>query len=176
MANTIKAEMWDRMQFLFRNYYDRMVHAKFVYEGDFDMSALKNAVLFMVEKAPVLHSSFVTTVVEPFWKEEKYTVSDIVSYEEVQDADKESDEWLLGVIPYTENVQIKIAVFKDQRHSVLWRARQPYVYGRRRSEVFHHYALRKLCPRQTRRNMTNCISRADREVSIRSIPNSKAKI
>lgn len=119
MANTIKAEMWDRMQFLFRNYYDRMVHAKFVYEGDFDMSALKNAVLFMVEKAPVLHSSFVTTVVEPFWKEEKYTVSDIVSYEEVQDADKESDEWLLGVIPYTENVQIKIAVFKDQRHSVL---------------------------------------------------------
>ena len=28
MSTTIKAEMWDRMQFLFRNYYDRMVHAK----------------------------------------------------------------------------------------------------------------------------------------------------
>lgn len=37
MATTLKAEMWDRMQFLFRNYYDRMVHAKLTYEGSFDM-------------------------------------------------------------------------------------------------------------------------------------------
>ncbi len=119
MPNTIKAEMWDRMQFLFRNYYDRMVHAKLVYEGSFDMPVLKNAVLFMIEKAPVFHSSFNTTVLEPYWKEESYTIDDIVSYSRVEDADKEADEWLLGVIPYTENVQIKIAVFEDDKHSVL---------------------------------------------------------
>lgn len=119
MATTLKAEMWDRMQFLFRNYYDRMVHAKLTYEGSFDMKVLKNVVLFMVEKAPVLHSSFNTTVIEPYWKEENYTVDDIVSYEKVEDADKVADEWLLGVIPYDNNVQIKIAVFEDDKHSVL---------------------------------------------------------
>lgn len=119
MSNTIKAEMWDRMQFLFRNYYDRMVHTKLVYEGSFDMSALKNAVLFMIEKAPVLHSSFNTTVIEPYWKKEDYVIGDIISYERVQDADKTADEWLLGVIPYDNNVQIKIAVFEDDAHSVL---------------------------------------------------------
>ncbi len=119
MATTLKAEMWDRMQFLFRNYYDRMVHAKLTYEGSFDMDVLKNVVLFMVEKAPVLHSSFNTTVIEPYWKEENYTIDDIVSYEKVEDADKVADEWLLGVIPYDNNVQIKIAVFEDGKHSVL---------------------------------------------------------
>lgn len=119
MAMTLKAEMWDRMQFLFRNYYDRMVHAKLTYEGSFDMDVLKNVVLFMVEKAPVLHSSFNTTVIEPYWKEENYTIDDIVSYEKVEDADKVADEWLLGVIPYDNNVQIKIAVFEDDKRSVL---------------------------------------------------------
>lgn len=119
MPNTIKAEMWDRMQFLFRNYYDRMVHAKLVYEGSFDMTALKNAVLYMIEKAPVLHSSFNTTVIEPYWKKEDYVIDDIVSYEKVQNADEESDAWLLGVIPYDNNVQIKITVFEDEMHSVL---------------------------------------------------------
>lgn len=118
MANTIKAEMWDRMQFLFRNYYDRMVHAKFVYDGELDLSVLKNALLFMIEKAPVLHSSFVTTVVEPYWKEEEYTIDDVLSYHEVEDADKESDEWLLGVIPYTNNVQMNVAIFKDEKHTI----------------------------------------------------------
>lgn len=122
MATTIKAEMWDRMQFLFRNYYDRMVHAKLAYEGSFDMAVLKNAVVYMVEKAPVLHSSFNTTVIEPYWKEEQYTADDIVSYQKVADADEAADEWLLGVIPYDNNVQIKIAVFEDDKHSVLaWR-------------------------------------------------------
>lgn len=122
MANTIKAEMWDRMQFLFRNYYDRMVHAKFSYKGSFDMAALKNAVLYMVEKAPVLHSSFNTTVVEPYWKEEKYTIDDIVSYERVENADEVADKWLCEVIPYDNNVQVKIAIFEDDNQSVFcWR-------------------------------------------------------
>ena len=26
MKKLLKAEMWDKMQYLFRNYYDRMVH------------------------------------------------------------------------------------------------------------------------------------------------------
>ena len=122
MATTLKAEMWDRMQFLFRNYYDRMVHAKLTYEGSFDMDVLKNVVIYMVEKAPVLHSSFNTTVIEPYWKEEKYTVDDIVSYQRVEDADEAADKWLLEVIPYDNNVQVKLAVFEDDKHSILaWR-------------------------------------------------------
>lgn len=111
--------MWDRMQFLFRSYYDRMVHLKLRYEGRIDIDLLKNAVVFMAEKAPVLHSSFNTAVLEPYWKEEKYTAEDIVSFAEVGNAEEAADKFLSEVIPYDNNVQIKIAVFWQDGKSVL---------------------------------------------------------
>lgn len=116
---TLKAEMWDRMQFLFRNFYDRMVHLKLYFDGRIDRETLKSAVVFMVERAPVLHSSFNTTATEPFWKEENYTADDIVTFCDSEDAEADSDEFLTGVIPFDNNVQIKISVFEQGDKSVL---------------------------------------------------------
>ncbi|MDE7373350.1 MAG: hypothetical protein K2N18_04725 [Clostridia bacterium] len=116
---TIKAEMWDRMQFLFRSFYDRMVHLKLYYDGKIDEDILKSTVVFMVERAPVLHSSFNTTATEPYWKEEAYTADDIVSFHTSDNAEKDSDEFLSEVIPYDNNVQIKIAVFEEGNKSIL---------------------------------------------------------
>ena len=110
----LKAEVWDRMQFLFRNYYDRMVHLKLVYDGKLDIAILKQVIVYMIEKAPVLHSSFNTTVLEPYWKEENYTIDDILTVTETTDADKDADVFLSGTIPYDNNVQMKIAVFEQE--------------------------------------------------------------
>lgn len=114
MQKKLKAEMWDRMQFLFRNYYDRMVHLKLAYEGRLDISCLKQVVVYMVEKAPVLHSGFNTTVLEPYWKQEDYTVDDILTFSHSNDADFDADLFLSGTIPYDNNVQMKIAVFEQE--------------------------------------------------------------
>ena len=111
--------MWDRMQFLFRSFYDRMVHFKLYYDGKIDEEILKNAVIFMVERAPVLHSSFNTTATKPYWKEEAYTADDIVSFHVSENADRESDEFLSDVIPYDNNVQIKMSVFEEGDKSIL---------------------------------------------------------
>lgn len=116
---TLKAEMWDRMQFLFRSFYDRMVHLKLYFDGRIDREVLKSAVVFMVERAPVLHSSFNTTATEPFWKEDNYTADDIVTFKDSEDAEADSDEFLAGVIPFDSNVQIKISVFEQGDKSVL---------------------------------------------------------
>lgn len=116
----LKAEIWDRMQFLFRNFYDRMVHLKLCYDGILDKAVLKNVIVYMVEKAPVLHSSFNVNAIEPYWKEEKYTVDDIFSCTATDDADRDSDAFLLGTIPFENNVQIKIALFEQEgKKSVL---------------------------------------------------------
>ncbi len=112
-SKKLKAEMWDRMQFLFRNYYDRMVHLKLTYMGRIDLALLKQITVYMVEKAPVLHSSFNTTVLEPYWREEQYTADDIVTFAQTADADFDADNFLAGTIPYDNNVQIKIAVFEQ---------------------------------------------------------------
>ncbi len=118
MANTIKAEMWDRMQFLFRNYYDRMVHIKLVYKGEFDIVALKSAIVYMVENVPVLHSSFTPSQVSPVWTKQDYTVDDILTVYDTTTPDIDADSWLLKVIPYDNNVQINIAIFKDGENSI----------------------------------------------------------
>lgn len=113
-SNKLKAEMWDRMQFLFRNYYDRMVHLKLVYDGKLDIPTLRQVVVYMIEKAPVLHSSFNTTVLDPYWRQEDYTVDDVLSVTQTDDADRDADVFLSGTIPYDNNVQMKIAVFEQQ--------------------------------------------------------------
>ena len=77
MAEIIKAEMWDKMQYLFRNYYDRMVHCVQYYDGLIDIKVLRNVLVFLTEKVPVLHSSFHGNVIEPYWTVENYTVDDI---------------------------------------------------------------------------------------------------
>ena len=109
-SNKLKAEMWDRMQFLFRNYYDRMVHLKLVYDGKLDIPTLRQVVVYMIEKAPVLHSSFNTTVLDPYWRQEDYTVDDVLSVTQTDDADRAADVFLSGTIPYDNNVQTEVGV------------------------------------------------------------------
>ncbi|MCM1305919.1 MAG: condensation domain-containing protein [Firmicutes bacterium] len=115
----IKAEMWDRMQFLFRTFYDRMIHLKLYYDGKIDEETLKEAAAFMINRAPVLHSSFKSNPIKPYWKVEDYVIEDAVCFYKSENAEKDSDEFLSQVIPYGNNVQIKIAVFEEGEKSVL---------------------------------------------------------
>ena len=65
MAKILKAEMWDKMQYLFRNFYDRMVHCVQYYDGLIDIPTLKRVLVFTTEKVPVLHSAFRSNVLDP---------------------------------------------------------------------------------------------------------------
>ncbi|MEG1612630.1 MAG: condensation domain-containing protein [Clostridia bacterium] len=119
MPKTLKAEMWDKMQFLFRNYYDRMVHAVLHYDGLIDINILKNVVISMAEKVPILHSSFHHNPVNPYWKVEDYTIGDIVTVKETSDLDKDVDVFICQSIEVESNVQFKIAVFNFDNKSTL---------------------------------------------------------
>ena len=54
MKKILKAEMWDKMQYLFRNYYDRMMHCVLYYDGEIDEDALVKALEFQISRVPVL--------------------------------------------------------------------------------------------------------------------------
>ncbi|MCI7769897.1 MAG: hypothetical protein MSH44_06380, partial [Christensenellaceae bacterium] len=99
MSRIIKAEMWDKMQYLFRNYYDRMVHAVLHFDNLIDPEILKNVIVIMAEKAPVLHSSFHENPVNPYWSVEKYTVDDILTVADSDDPYKDSYDFLCQSIP-----------------------------------------------------------------------------
>lgn len=119
MSKIIKAEMWDKMQYLFRNYYDRMVHAVLHFDNLIDPEILKNVIVIMAEKAPVLHSSFHENPVNPYWSVEKYTVDDILSVADSDDPYKDSYDFLCQSIPVTSNVQFKILLLNKDGRSTL---------------------------------------------------------
>lgn len=115
----IKAEMWDKMQFLFRSYYDRMIHFKLYYDGKICEERMNNAVEYMLERIPVLRSSFHSNPIVPYWRKEPYAIRDAVSFHKSENAERASDEFLSKVISYGDNVQIKIAVFEEGDKSIL---------------------------------------------------------
>lgn len=111
MKKTIKAELWDKMQFLFRNYYDRMVHAVLYFDGPIDINILKDVLIGFTEKVPVLHSSFEQNVINPYWLLRDYKIGDILTVKDTEDLKKDIDAFITQSIPVTSNVQYRVAVF-----------------------------------------------------------------
>ena len=109
----IKAEMWDRMQFLFRNYYDRMIHFYLKFQSPLDFKALSKAYKYIVDRVGVLHSSFVNNPIIPFWKVNyDYSEEDIIVFKQSDDPQKDAFEFLTQEISVKEKVQIKAALIR----------------------------------------------------------------
>ena len=114
MAKVLKAEIWDKMQYLFRDYYDRMVHCVQYYDAPIDVNAVKQVLVWTTEKTPILHSAFRANAVEPFWSVEDYTIDDILTVElDCADLEKRVDEFICRSIPVDSNVQYNFGIFSD---------------------------------------------------------------
>ena len=77
----LKAEIWDRVQYIFRNYYDRMIHSVSYYEGKVNLSALRESLYHIVKHYPILRSSFNSSMLNPSW-----SVNEDFTKEEMADA------------------------------------------------------------------------------------------
>ena len=112
MKKLLKAEMWDKMQYLFRNYYDRMMHCVLYYDGPVDEDALKRALAFQIDAAPVLHSRYRNNFIRPYWTVEKWSVDDAFSVTDTDDLEKSVMAFAEQRIPITSNVQIRVGLFR----------------------------------------------------------------
>ena len=119
MGKIIKAEMWDKMQYLFRNFYDRMVHCVQYYDGLIDVNVLKRVLVFTTEKVPVLHSSFKSNVIDPYWEVEDYKIDDILTVRDSVDLEADINAFICQSIPVESNVQYKMALFNKDGKSTL---------------------------------------------------------
>ncbi len=114
MPKTLKAEIWDKMQYLFRDFYDRMVHCVQIYDAPINVAAMKNVLIWTTEKTPILHSAFRVNAVEPYWTVEEYTIDDILKVDlECEDLEERIDRFITQTIPIDSNVQYKFAIFSD---------------------------------------------------------------
>ncbi|MDE6275526.1 MAG: hypothetical protein K2M75_03200 [Clostridia bacterium] len=76
----LKAELWDKVQYIFRNYYDRMIHASIFYDGEVDLDILRKSIYRIVTHFPILRSTFHSSTINPHWEvNEDYTVEEMAS-------------------------------------------------------------------------------------------------
>jgi len=115
----LKAELWDRVHFLMRNYWDGMCHCILYYDGVPDETVLSKATKFVIDSVPVLHSSYVNHIITPYWIVRDYEIGDAFSVIESEDIEKDAFEFVTNVIPVTSNVQYRFRLIKGKDRSAL---------------------------------------------------------
>lgn len=119
MKKVFKAEMWDKMQYLFRNYYDRMMHCVLYYDAPVDEALIRRAAEFQISRVPVLHSRYHNNFVKPYWVEQEWKVEDAFSVTETDDLERSVMAFVEQRIPIKSNMQIRIGLFRSGEKSAL---------------------------------------------------------
>lgn len=119
MKKKLNAELWDKMHYLFRDFNDRMVHVELHYDFEIDIEVLKTVLICFLEKAPVLHSSFVDNKVKPYWKINDYDIDEVLHVSRPENLGEAINDFLTQYIPPENKLQIQVAVFFSEGKSVL---------------------------------------------------------
>ena len=121
MSNKIfKAEMWDKMQYLFRAYYNRTMHAAYYYDGVIDETALKAVYKAVIGEIPVLHSTYHNNFIKPYWTlNADFTADDFFSIVETDDPEKELDDFMGYTVPANGKVQLRARIIRSNGKDIL---------------------------------------------------------
>ena len=119
MVKRLNAELWDKMHYLFRDFNDRMVHVELHYDFEIDIDILKTVIICFMEKAPVLHSSFVDNKLHTYWRVNDYGIDDVLTVAHPENLQEAIDDFLTQYIPPDDKLQIRFAVFYYEGKSVL---------------------------------------------------------
>lgn len=112
--------MWDKVQYIFKNYYDGMMHCAFEYEGIVDEDVLRKALKQIVDKIDVLHSSFVANPIRPYWKVNyDYTDADVLTVVEDDDFIAQIQKILTRRIDCKGKLQFEFTLLKGKGRSMI---------------------------------------------------------
>ena len=93
--NRFPAEMWDKMQFILRNYYDGTMHTALYYDGELDVDILKNAYMYIIKTAKILRSTFHKSAIKSYWTvNEDYSPDDFFYLIETDKPEEELNKFI----------------------------------------------------------------------------------
>lgn len=111
----LKAELWDKVQYLFRYYYDRMIHAVYYLDGNIDREKFKKSISIILQKVPVLRSRYVASKINPYWiVEEGDFTNEVVSFCDTDNLESDLDEFITSRFESNRAPQIRIRVLNYQ--------------------------------------------------------------
>ncbi len=115
-----KAEMWDKMQYLFRNYYDRMIHVACKVRGKIDYDALVKALDVLLYKVDILRCSFIANPLYPHWLlHEVYDVKEIINVIKSDNIERDIDTSVCMYIPVESKFQLRVNLIEAEEESAI---------------------------------------------------------
>ena len=114
------AEMWDKMQYILRNYYDGTMHSAFYYDGTLDENLLKDIYMYILKTAKILRSTFHKSAIKSYWTvNEDYSPDDFFYLIETDDPEGELDKFITQKIDEKSKCQIKVALIRSNGKDIL---------------------------------------------------------
>lgn len=118
----LKAQLWDKVQYGFKKYYDGMMHIALSFDGLIDIDAIKLVADHMAERIPILKSTFVYDCIKPYWRINSKTKGsqavEIINAIENQTFNK-TLECFKEPISKKSKLQFKIFIVNDSKQSSL---------------------------------------------------------
>ena len=116
------AGMYDKMNYMCRCYMDRTARVALYYDFVPDIETLRNVLVCLFEKSPVLHSEFWDNHFAPCWLVRDYKIDDLFTVEESNDLKLSVYDHSIQSFNEKSNVQLKITLFvKDGKCALAFR-------------------------------------------------------
>ncbi len=118
----IKAELYDKVNYLCRCYMDRIGRFRLDYDFVPNEEILKTALTELFKAAPIFHSKFHDNHIVPKWIVCDYDIDEAVKFEKTTNIEENSYDFLTKGIELSDNIQMKIAVFhNDDKCAICFR-------------------------------------------------------
>lgn len=115
-----KAQLWDMVQYIFRNYYDRMMHAILWFDGVVDSAAVRASIGHIVDRVEVLRSTFRAGFFRPKWVvNDLDEVGQLVQVVDTDDVEKAAFECISQSFSYKEKLQIRVFIVQDDTKNAI---------------------------------------------------------
>lgn len=116
MNNTLKVQMYDKVNYMCRCYMDRIARFRLDYDFVPDEAAFKKAVSELYEASPVFHSYFKDNHIIPKWVISDYDINDSVTFKESDNIESDAYDFLIKGVDIKDRTQMKIGVFYKGNH------------------------------------------------------------
>ena len=115
-----RAEMWDQMQFFFKEYNDHQLHAVICFKALLDRQCIQRAVFLSMDMVPLLGSRFVVGKFHPYWeKVSQYRDADIISFVDCANPEAEISRFITGMTNELTGPQLMVRVIRSSNKDTL---------------------------------------------------------
>lgn len=116
----IKAQLWDKVQYGFKKYYDGMMRSAFVLDGVPNENALKQSAAYLADKVDILRCSFKKRFFRPFWKLNESATGDSAVIT-VKDAEpvKKALELISEQVPESSALRFRVFCVHNGEYGVI---------------------------------------------------------